>query len=431
MGVCVVQVALDGSLGSIPDLTRWGEFHNGCAAGLGLRAESGGLSRTWIGFNRSAKTSKEAHAGLLLALGLQGQLAILAPTDIYSYLAGEVGIEEVTTVAVVVGMAAAKRGSCDPSLSKMLHLHLPSRHPSSFPPLDLPSLVQAASLLSLGLLYQSTQHRLTTEMLLREMDGESESYALAAGLALGLVTLGCGGTAFGLTDLNIEQRLHRLFSSAPHLGEKKGELGLNVSVTAPGSLMALALMYLKTNDASAAALISLPHTQYALDLIRPDFLLLRTLARGLILWDSVEATQEWVDAQMPHIVREGGGGEKSAYFHLLAGACMVLGLRFAGTAHAAAHSLLERHLLFFLKEKRSASLAGAGLRSSLEMCVGTCCLALSLVMAGSGHLPTLRLLRSLLQRTDPHLSYGHHMALSLALGLLFLGGGYGQREPQL
>lgn len=38
---------------------------------------------------------------------------------------------------------------------------------------------------------------------------ERESYALTAGLALGLVTLGRGETAPGLTDLKLPDILHR------------------------------------------------------------------------------------------------------------------------------------------------------------------------------------------------------------------------------
>ncbi len=36
---------------------------------------------------------------------------------------------------------------------------------------------------------------------------DREGYALAAGLALGLVTLGHGKHAFGLTDLGLEEKL--------------------------------------------------------------------------------------------------------------------------------------------------------------------------------------------------------------------------------
>ena len=66
---------------------------------------------------------------------------------------------------------------------------------------------------------QSTGHRLMTEFLLAEIGRrpasdrckDREGYSLAAGLALGMVTLGRGadGGAIGLADLHIQDRLHR------------------------------------------------------------------------------------------------------------------------------------------------------------------------------------------------------------------------------
>jgi anaphase-promoting complex subunit 1 len=47
-------------------------------------------------------------------------------------------------------------------------------------------------------------------------------------------------------------------------------------------------------------------------------------------------------------------------------------------------------------------------------------LSLSLVMAGTGHLGTLRLFRALRKRSYPELTYGNHMAVHMAIGFLFL-----------
>ncbi len=60
---------------------------------------------------------------------------------------------------------------------------------------------------------------------------------------------------------------------------------------------------------------------------------------------------------------------------------------------------------------------------------------MSVVMAGTGHLPTFRLLQQLSKRVEtappglgpgsPHpITYGNHMAIGMALGFLFMGGGY-------
>ena len=56
-------------------------------------------------------------------------------------------------------MAAAKRGTSDSTISKMLFLHVPTRHPAVYPELELSPLVQSAALLGVGLLYQGSCHR--------------------------------------------------------------------------------------------------------------------------------------------------------------------------------------------------------------------------------------------------------------------------------
>lgn len=105
--------------------------------------------------------------------------------------------------------------------------------------------LQASALLGVGLLYQGSCHRLMVETLLEEIGrrpgqppgaaggggasrplmggrtggvggvaagaggvtSDREGYALAAGLALGLVTLGVGSNAPGLSDIRIRDRL--------------------------------------------------------------------------------------------------------------------------------------------------------------------------------------------------------------------------------
>lgn len=148
-----VVVNLDLAAAAVsPDTTAWAEFHNGVAAGLRLQHEwgfgggaanggivnnggrdsggggrgvragatggfgEGGVSRTWITYNRPAGGANNAHGGLLMALGLQGHLSSLAMTDVYEYLT--LG-QESTTVGVLLGMAAARRGSADLSTHKV------------------------------------------------------------------------------------------------------------------------------------------------------------------------------------------------------------------------------------------------------------------------------------------------------------------------
>ncbi|CAI7919194.1 unnamed protein product, partial [Closterium sp. NIES-53] len=187
-------VGLDGSLGNLSELATWPEFHNGVAAGLKLaRVPPGTVTRAWVVYNRPVEASS-AHGGLLMALGLRGHLRVLAPTDFFRDLALE---HEATTVGVLLGAAASYRATMDANICKMLYLHIPSRHPPSFPDLELPPSIQTAALVGVGLLHMGSAHRLTTEILLDEIgrkpEGEGsmerEGYSLGAGLALGLVTL--------------------------------------------------------------------------------------------------------------------------------------------------------------------------------------------------------------------------------------------------
>ena len=78
---------------------------------------------------------------------------------------------------------------------------------------------------------------------------------------------------------------------------------VNLDVTAPGAILALGLMYLKTNDAAIARTFSIPDTHFALDYVKPELIVLRVLARGLVMWDEVAATKEWVDSQLPDIMK--------------------------------------------------------------------------------------------------------------------------------
>ena len=62
-------------------------------------------------------------------------------------------------------------------------------------------------------------------------------------------------------------------------------------------------MYLKTNNLSVADRLKVPHTLFLLDYVRPDLLMLRQMCLGLVMWDSVEPTLQWVQQQVPETLR--------------------------------------------------------------------------------------------------------------------------------
>ena len=551
------------------DFWDWPHFHNGVAAALrirpSVRAGEACVTRSYILFNRPA-TLDFSHAGWLFGLGLNGGLACLTAADLYSYLSQH---HDATTVALLLGMAAVKRGSLDLTASKMLCLHLPAFLPSHLQS-EVSGVVRAAAVVGIGLVYEGSAHRLMTDVLLGEVEGrgrgrdkdkcndaERTGYALAAGFGLGLVLLGRGGNALGVSDLRIEDRLIALLQHNTQLNSNNDESNgatpasstplHNLDVTAPAATVALALMYCHSNNADIASHLTIPATHYELDYVKAEYLLLRTMARGLVLSDGVQATRQWVEGQVPAIVAghvngadkyckwNGAEGSKAArkldvkgrrsvmdgwddddrdedenmsgaanrstavaagfdldsiiidsdderayvnktqqprqsqpitskrvrapapidsdasddeqdddldyeairqaYCNIIAGACLALGFQQAGTADAAAASLLSyyvrvfRNIRFKLTD-HSHTLSSSSPtplhhvdRYTLESCLHSCLFALCLVMAGTGDLATLRLLLSTRQRVEERSAFSREQGWSMCLGLLFLGGG--------
>ncbi|KAF5944722.1 hypothetical protein HYC85_018799 [Camellia sinensis] len=452
-------VNLDPNIRNIQELKSWPEFHNAVASGLRLAPLQGKMSRTWIIYNKPEEPNV-VHAGLLLALGLHGHLHVLTITDIYQYYSQE---HESTTAGLMLGLAASYRGTMQPAISKSLYVHIPARHPSSYPELELPTLLQSAAVLSVGLLYEGSAHPQTMQFLMGEIGRRSggdnvlerKGYAVSAGFSLGLVALGHGEDALGFMNTLVDRLFQyiggkelqneRFSASIDDRNHSAGQMmdgtPVNVDVTAPGAIIALALMYLKTESEVIVSRLSIPCTHFQLQYVRPDFIMLRVIARNLIMWSQ---------SQIPEIIQNGVkrlGDEMGdidetdaeafvqAYVNIVAGACISLGLRFAGTKDGNAHELLYKYAVYFLNEIKPVSdtsgytlpkgLSNYVDRGTLETCLHLIVLSLCVVMAGSGHLQTLRLLKFLRSRNcaDGYTNYGIQMAVSLGIGFLFLGGG--------
>jgi len=118
---------------------------------------------------------------------------------------------------------------------------------------------------------------------------------------------------------------------------------------------------------------------------------------------------------------------------LVAGACLAIGLKYAGTANLQARQVVSRHLTLFRDTKfstwsqaKAASLPtpDVGLdRYTVETCRAVLALSVGMIMAGTGDLETMVLLRSLRKISDHNTRYGVLMAIHTALGFLFMGGG--------
>ncbi|KDR08910.1 hypothetical protein L798_00564, partial [Zootermopsis nevadensis] len=446
----------------VPNMNLWPLFHNGVAAGLHIAPSASNIDSNWIVFNKPKGTNEvpTEHAGFLMALGLNGHLSNLAHFNTYEYL---IKCHEMTSVGLLLGVAATKRGTMDMAATKLMSIHLEALLPPTSIELDIPQNIQVAALLGIGLVFEGTAHRHIAEVLLSEIGRppgpemensvDRESYSLAAGLALGLVVLGKGSKLCGLGDLAVPDTLHYYMVGGhrrPLSGSQKEKYrspsyqiregdSVNIDVTSPGATLALGMMYFNTGNRAVADWMKAPDTQYLLDFVRPDFLLLRIIARSLILWDDILPTSEWVESNLPAtirpycLVKPRPGMPDSvdyetmnqAYCNILAGACMALGLRFAGSANNEAFETLFKYAKTFtsLTGKSIAELAG---KSTIEICLNVILLSLAMVMAGTGELEVLRMCRYLRSRVGPTnsvVTYGSHLATHMALGLLFLGSG--------
>ncbi|RZC33842.1 anaphase-promoting complex subunit 1, partial [Asbolus verrucosus] len=284
------------------NMNLWSLFHNGVANGLRITPDAHNIDNTWIIFNKPKSSIEQQmeHAGFLMALGLNGHLKNLDVLNTYDYL---VKLHEMTSIGILLGLSAAFRGTSDSAMTKTLSIHVEALLPPTSMELDVHQNVQVAALLGIGLVYQGTSHRHIIEVLLSEIGRppgpemensvDRESYSLAAGLSLGLVTLQQGSCSLGLSDLNLPDRLHYYMvggNRRPLTGAQKDKYkvpsfqiregsSVNLDVTAPGATIALGLMYLGSGNKAVADWMAPPETQYLLDFVRPDFLMFRILAR--------------------------------------------------------------------------------------------------------------------------------------------------------
>ncbi|KAG9468650.1 hypothetical protein GDO78_022271 [Eleutherodactylus coqui] len=312
-----------GNIDVPPNMACWASFHNGVAAGLKI-APASQIDSAWIVYNKpkNAELANE-YAGFLMALGLNGHLTKLATLNIHDYLTKG---HEMTSIGLLLGVSAGKLGTMDISITRLLSIHIPALLPPTSTELDVPHNVQVAAVIGIGMVYQGTAHRHIAEVLLAEIGRppgpemeyctDRESYSLAAGLSLGMVCLGHGSNLIGMSDLNVPEQLYQYMvgghkrshvgvnrekHKSPSYQIKEGDT-INVDVTCPGATLALAMIYLKTNNRSIADWLRAPDTMYLLDFVKPEFLLLRTLARCLILWDDILPNAHWVNNNVPQII---------------------------------------------------------------------------------------------------------------------------------
>lgn len=438
-----VTVGVDKSLFT-EEKVCWGFFHQGVAAGLAISPHAKGIDTSWILYNKPGQELSNRHAGFLLALGLNGHLKDVAKWVAFKYLTPK---HTMTSIGLLLGLAASYLGTMDSLITRLLSVHATRMLPRGAAELNLSPLTQTSGIMGIGLLYCNSQHRRMSEIMLSEIEHideedeeeplRSECYRLAAGFALGFINLGKGNDLKGLHDMRLTEKLIMQATAT-----KNVDIVHILDRAAAGAVMAIAFIFMKTEDQMVARKIGVPDSILQFDYIRPDILLLRTVARNLILWSQIEPTFAWIQRNLPASYRsryklQGTVKLKSTdlpFFSILAGLCFSIALRFSGSASSKVRDLLLHYLDQFIRITRIPSStrmqpdAAAPYdeelaRTNARMCQDVVALSVAIVMAGTGDIPVLRRLRSLHGRDDPDTPYGSHLAAHLAIGSLFLGCG--------
>ncbi|OAL30785.1 hypothetical protein AYO22_01405 [Fonsecaea multimorphosa] len=415
----------------------WAFFHNGASMGLMISNDAKGINTSWILYNKPPELTNR-HAGFLLALGLNGHLKTLAKWVAFKYLTPK---HTMTSVGLLLGLSASFLGTMDTLITRLLSVHVTRLLPSGAAELNLSPLTQTTGIMGIGLLYYNSQHRRMSEVMLSEIENDDpeegvafenvlrdEGYRLAAGFSLGLINLGQGKRLHGLHDMGVVERLLTIA-----VGTKNVNMVHVLDRATAGAVMAIAFIFMKTNDAAIAKNVDIPDTLHQFDYVRPDIFLLRTLARHLIMWDAIQPTNDFIQTSLPEPYRSRTdlkatkflSTEDMPFFNIVAGICFAIGLRFAGSQRTDVRDLLVSYLDQFIRLSRlpAHNYDSRITLNSVRNCLDTLALASATVMAGSGDLVVMRRLRALHGRTDGDTPFGSHLAAHMALGALFLAGG--------
>lgn len=415
----------------------WAFFNAGAAAGLGISRDAQGIDTSWIMYNKPAELTNK-HAGLLLGLGLNGHLRTIAKWLSFKYLTPK---HTMTSVGLLLGLAASFMGTMDTLVTRLLSVHVTRMLPAGAAELNLSPYTQTTGLMGIGLLYYNTQHRRMSEVMLSEIEHvevpdpseppdtlRDEAYRLSAGFALGFINLGKGKDLRGLHDMRIVERLMTVAVSP-----KPVNVVHILDQATAGAVIAVALIFMKTHDQSVARKIDIPDTLPQFDYVRPDIFLLRTLAKHLIMWDNIEASDSWIIKNLPFEYREAYDlrcitrlrSEQMPFYNILAGLLWSVSLKHAGTGDTQVRDFLIKYLDQLMRiNKLPAVRYDAKLaKNTVRNCQDLIALAAATVMAGTGDLDVFRRLRSLHGRIGPDVPYGSHLAAHMAFGTLFIAGG--------
>jgi anaphase-promoting complex subunit 1 len=253
----------------------WAFFNAGVAAGLAISRDARGIDTSWIlynkGDNKGGNELNNRHAGFLLALGLNGHLKSVAKWVAFKYLTPK---HTMTSIGLLLGLAASYMGTMDSLVTRLLSVHVTRMLPPGAAELNLSPLTQTTGIMGIGLLYCNTQHRRMSEIMVSEIEHidtetdeeplRNEGYRLAAGFALGFINLGKSSDLKGLHDMRLTERLLALAA-----GSKKVDLVHVFDKATAAAVVAIALIFMKSENRVLARKIDVPDSLLQFDYVMP------------------------------------------------------------------------------------------------------------------------------------------------------------------
>lgn len=230
------------------ELLQFPDFFSAVASAIRLpRLCDNSVNASWIALNRPSEFDS-SFAGLVFGFALTGNNSFLSLAFTKDLLTKGLAI---VSISVLLSVALKNIGSGDPEVASLIAPYIPSFHPPPEAETEGPLLVQTAALISIGLLYKQTFSKPVVEYLLKEVtrDGAvlvnarstlfrsfsdkeiySDSYRMAAAIAIGLVCLDGGSSLPGkmsaLVNAGVISQLQKLSSHPLYSGFAHLALGM-------------------------------------------------------------------------------------------------------------------------------------------------------------------------------------------------------------
>jgi anaphase-promoting complex subunit 1 len=300
---------------------------------------------------------------------------------------------------------------------------------------------------------------------------DRDCYSLAAGYALGLINIGKGSKNPNIKDLMLEERLIRFIEGGKIMEPPQSILSsnfnqenkcssiregntVNTHITAPAALLALSLIFLKSNNFEIQSRVSIPHSFSTIESANPNHILLKIVTKNLIMWDSITNTTEFIYNQIPELIRF--IYEKNlkdvyeryyfvynvdeidfntvtlVYVNIIGGCIMAMGLKYAGTGNLKCVETIMREIEKFraMKVAKTDLANDPANKNAIDQynlfgLLSVCMISLGLIMAGSCDIQCLKIGRIIRKKFQDagNMHYGFNLALNMAIGFLFLGFG--------